>query len=161
VLLVVTYSTAARTGLRNLCRRHEETVVRRFGRAALLDATVYAAFLALRLRESYGGDVQIEQTEPFNEFVALDKPVREARARTRTVTRSRRRTPRLLLEPTIPIPTRCEATSCERCGTDGAIGTNPTKRPKARSGPTGSTAKPTDKTISWRLPIRSSPIRLP
>jgi len=45
--------------------------------------------------------------------------------------------------------------------TDGAIGTNPTKRPKARSGPTGSTAKPTDKTISWRLPIRSSPIRLP
>jgi hypothetical protein len=78
VLLVVTYSTAARTGLRNLCRRHEETVVRQFGRAAMLDGTVYAAFLALRLRESHGGDVQIERTEPFNEFVALDEPVREA-----------------------------------------------------------------------------------
>ncbi|WP_435096230.1 hypothetical protein [Halorubrum sp. N11] len=78
MLLVVTYSAAARTGLRNLCRRHEDTVVRRFGRAALLDATVYAAFLALRLRESYGGDVQIERTEPFNEFVVLDEPVREA-----------------------------------------------------------------------------------
>jgi len=74
----VTYSEAAPTGLRNLCRRHEEPVVRRFGRAALLDATEYAAFLALRLRESHGGDVQIEWTEPFNEFVALDESVREA-----------------------------------------------------------------------------------
>ncbi|PAU83504.1 hypothetical protein CK500_08275 [Halorubrum salipaludis] len=78
MLLVVTYSSAARTGLRNLCRRHEGAVARRFGRAALLDGTVYAAFLALRLRESHGGDVQIERTEPFNEFVALDEPVREA-----------------------------------------------------------------------------------
>ncbi|KOX97700.1 MULTISPECIES: hypothetical protein [Halorubrum] len=80
MLLVVTYSAAARTGLRNLCRRHEAVVARRFGRAALLDETVYAAFLALRLRESHGGDVQIERTEPFNEFVAVDEPVREAAA---------------------------------------------------------------------------------
>lgn len=78
MLLVVTYSEAARTGLRNLCRHHEEPVVRRFGRAALLEATEYAAFLAVRLRESHGGDVQIERTEPFNEFVALDESVREA-----------------------------------------------------------------------------------
>ncbi|WP_418285604.1 hypothetical protein [Halorubrum sp. DTA46] len=78
MLLVVTYSSAARTGLRNLCRRHGEPVVRRFGRAALLDATEYAAFLALRLRETHGGDVQIERTEPFNEFAALDDSVREA-----------------------------------------------------------------------------------
>ncbi|MFC6890103.1 hypothetical protein [Halorubrum trueperi] len=78
MLLVVTYSAAARTALRNLCRRHEDAVVRRFGRAALLDATVYAAFLALRLRESHREDVQIERTEPFNEFVSLDGPVREA-----------------------------------------------------------------------------------
>lgn len=80
VLLVVTYSAAARTGLRNLCRRHEDPVVRRFGRAALLDSTEYAAFLAVRLREAHGGDVQIERTEPFNEFVALEEPVREAAA---------------------------------------------------------------------------------
>jgi hypothetical protein len=78
VLLIVTYSEAARTGLRNLCRRHEEPVVRRFGRAALLEATEYAAFLAVRLRETHGGDVQIERTEPFNEFVALDESVRGA-----------------------------------------------------------------------------------
>ncbi len=78
MLLIVTYSEAARTGLRNLCRRHEEPVVRRFGRAALLEATQYAAFLAVRLRESHGGDVQIERTEPFNEFVALEESVREA-----------------------------------------------------------------------------------
>ncbi|ELZ48744.1 hypothetical protein C465_09180 [Halorubrum distributum JCM 9100] len=80
MLLVVTYSAAAQTGLRNLCRRHESVVARRFGRAALFDETVYAAFLALRLRESHGGDVQIERTEPFNEFVAVDDPVREAAA---------------------------------------------------------------------------------
>jgi len=78
VLLVVTYSEAARTGLRNLCRHHEEPVVRRFGRAALLESTKYAAFLAVRLRESYDGDVQIERTKPFNEFVALDDAIREA-----------------------------------------------------------------------------------
>ena len=80
VLLVVTYSAAARTGLRNLCRRHEPVVARRFGRAALFDETVFAAFLALRLRESYGGDVQIERTESFNEFVTVDESVREAAA---------------------------------------------------------------------------------
>lgn len=77
-MLVVTYSEAARTGLRNLCRHHEESVARRFGRAALLEATEYGAFLAVRLRESHGGDVQIERTEPFNEFVTLDESVREA-----------------------------------------------------------------------------------
>jgi hypothetical protein len=80
VLLIVTYSAAARTALRNLCRRHESAVARRFGRAALFDETVYAAFLALRLRESHGGDVQIERTEPFNEFVAVEAGVREAAA---------------------------------------------------------------------------------
>lgn len=52
--------------------------MRRFGRAALLEATEYAAFLAVRLRESHGGDVQVERTMPFNEFSALDERVREA-----------------------------------------------------------------------------------
>lgn len=80
MLLVVTYSEAARTGLRNVCRSHEAHVVRRFGRAALLEATTYGAFLALRLREAHGGDVQIERTAPFNEFDAVDPAVREAAA---------------------------------------------------------------------------------
>ncbi len=80
MILVVTYSTAARTGLRNVCRRHEDHVVRRFGRAALLEATTYGAFLALRLRETYADDVQIEWTEPFNEFVRVDEDVRAAAA---------------------------------------------------------------------------------
>jgi len=75
VLLVVTYSAAARTGLRNACRRHDDQVARRFGRAALLKATAYGAFLALRLREVYGDDVQIEWTEPFNEFSRVDDDV--------------------------------------------------------------------------------------
>lgn len=78
MLLVVTYSKAARGTLRNVCRTHEKTVVRRFGRAALFDETAFGAFLALRLREKHGGDVQIERTEPLNEFAAVDADVRDA-----------------------------------------------------------------------------------
>jgi hypothetical protein len=78
VLLVVTYSADARTTLRNVCRTHEATVVRRFGRAALLAETEFGAFLACRLRAKHGTAVQVERTEPFNEFAALDEAVREA-----------------------------------------------------------------------------------
>jgi len=78
VLLVVTYSRAARGTLRNVCRTHEGVVVRRFGRVALFAETEFAAFQALRLREKHGEDVQIERTRPFNEFEALDSSVREA-----------------------------------------------------------------------------------
>lgn len=65
VLLVVTYSRAARTALRNVCRIHDDVVVRRFGRAALFEATEFGAFQALRLQETHGADVQIERIEPF------------------------------------------------------------------------------------------------
>lgn len=78
MLLVVTYSKAARTSLRNVCRTHETTVVRRFGRAALLEETEHGAFLALRLREKHPGDVQLERTEPLNEFRDVPESVREA-----------------------------------------------------------------------------------
>ena len=80
MLLVVTYSRGARGTLRNVCRTHEEVVVRRFGRVALLAETEFAAFQTLRLREKHGGDVQIERTEPFNEFEAVGASVREAAA---------------------------------------------------------------------------------
>lgn len=80
MLLVVTYSRAARTSLRNVCRAHEDCVVRRFGRAALLEATEFGAFQALRLREKHGGEVQVEQTRPFNEFATCREAVREAAA---------------------------------------------------------------------------------
>ncbi|MEZ3116005.1 hypothetical protein RYH80_08745 [Halobaculum sp. MBLA0147] len=78
MLLVVTYSTAARTTLRNVCRSHEETVRRRLGRAALFRETAFAGFLACRLRAKHGDAVQVERTEPFNEFRALRPAVREA-----------------------------------------------------------------------------------
>lgn len=78
MLLVVTYSREARTSLRNVCRTHENTVVRRFGRAALLEETEHGAFLALRLREKHPDDVQLERTAPFNEFRDLPDAVREA-----------------------------------------------------------------------------------
>lgn len=78
MLLVATYSREARTSLRNVCRSHDEAVVRRFGRAALFDETEHGAFLALRLREKHDGDVQIERTRPLNEFEDVPERVRDA-----------------------------------------------------------------------------------
>jgi hypothetical protein len=78
VLLVVCYSTASRQTLRNVCTAHGDAVLRRFGRAALFRETEFGAFLALRLRAKHGGDVQVEQTAPFNEFESVREPVREA-----------------------------------------------------------------------------------
>lgn len=78
MLLVVTYSRGARDSLRNVCRTHESSVVRRFGRAALLEPTHHGAFLALRLREKHPEDVQVERTRPFNEFADAPGPIREA-----------------------------------------------------------------------------------
>jgi hypothetical protein len=78
MLLLVTYSREARNSLRNICRSHEAATVRRFGRAALLAGTELGAFLALRLREKHGGDVQVERTRPLNEFEEVPTSVREA-----------------------------------------------------------------------------------
>jgi hypothetical protein len=78
VLLVITYSRAARRSLRNVCRAHGDSVVRQFGRAALFEATEFGAFQALRLREKHGTAVQIERTRPFNEFADLREDVRRA-----------------------------------------------------------------------------------
>ena len=78
MLLVVTYSRRARETLRNACRAHDESVVRRFGRAALLRETEYGAFLACRFRERHAGDVQVQRTEPFNEFADAPEAVRGA-----------------------------------------------------------------------------------
>nr|WP_284438611.1 hypothetical protein [Halomicroarcula laminariae] len=64
-MLVVTYTREARRDLRNVCRAHEGSVVRHFGRAALLSATEFGAFQALRLREKHGLDVQLERVRPF------------------------------------------------------------------------------------------------
>lgn len=78
MLLVIAYSRAARKSLRNVCRAHEDSVVRQFGRVALFEATEFSAFQALRLREKHGVDIQIERTRPFNEFDAVRSDVREA-----------------------------------------------------------------------------------
>ena len=80
MLLVATYSREARTSLRNACRSHERVVIRRFGRAALFAETEFGAFLALRLREKHGNDVQIERTEPLNEYESVPERVRAAAA---------------------------------------------------------------------------------
>lgn len=80
MLLVVTYSRGARRDLRNVCRAHEECVVRRLGRAALLSATEFGAFQALRLREKHGLDVQVERVRPFEPADAPDRVRKAARA---------------------------------------------------------------------------------
>lgn len=80
MILVVTYSRGARQTLRNACQSHEDAVVRRFGRAALFEASELGAFLALRLRAKHGPDVQLERTRPFNEFAAVPEFVRDAAA---------------------------------------------------------------------------------
>lgn len=80
MLLVITYSRAARRTLRNVCRSHEDCVIRRFGRAALLEGTEFGAFQALRMREKHGTAVQLEWTSPFNEFDQVPESVRRAAA---------------------------------------------------------------------------------
>jgi len=65
MLLVVAHSRGARRDLRNVCRTHESCVVRRFGRVALLSATEFGAFQALRLQAKHGVDVQLERVRPF------------------------------------------------------------------------------------------------
>lgn len=78
MLLVIAYSHEARTALRNVSRAHEETIVRRFGRAALFEATEFGAFLALRLQGRFPADIQIERTQPLNEFEEVPAAVRDA-----------------------------------------------------------------------------------
>ncbi len=80
MLLVVTYSREARQSLRNICRSHEESIVRRFGRAALFEPTEFGAFLAMRLRAKHDLAVQVERTRPFNEYDSVRESVREAAA---------------------------------------------------------------------------------
>ncbi|MFB6106623.1 MAG: hypothetical protein ABEJ70_06590 [Halobacteriaceae archaeon] len=78
MLLVIAYTQAGRQTLRNVCNAHPESVVRRFGRAVCLRETRFGAFLAVRCREKHGGDVQVERTEPFNEFADVPDGVRDA-----------------------------------------------------------------------------------
>ncbi|UWG49358.1 Uncharacterized protein AArcCO_0026 [Halalkaliarchaeum sp. AArc-CO] len=78
MLFVATYSQEARTTLRNVCRSHADVVVQRFGRAVLFVETAFAGFLALRMRYKHGEDVQIERTEPFNEFADVSERIRTA-----------------------------------------------------------------------------------
>ncbi|MFB6110594.1 MAG: hypothetical protein ABEJ60_06955 [Halodesulfurarchaeum sp.] len=80
MLLVIAYSSAARQQLRNTERAFPAAFQRRFGRVGLLAETELGAFLALRIRERHGPDVQLARTEPFNEFSDVPEDVRAAAA---------------------------------------------------------------------------------
>ena len=77
MLLVVAHSRSARRDLRNVCRAHDACVIRRFGHAALLSGTEFAAFQALRLEEKHGLAIQLERVRPF-EPTDVPERVREA-----------------------------------------------------------------------------------
>jgi hypothetical protein len=78
MLLVAAHSEGARVSLRNALAAHEETVVRRFGRAVLLQETAFAGFIACRLRAEYGTAIQVERTEPFVAAEWLSESVQSA-----------------------------------------------------------------------------------
>lgn len=78
VLLVAAYTQDARVTLRNAVAAHDETVIRRFGRAVLLRETMFGAFLACRLRAEHGTAVQVERTAPFLDGTAVPERVRKA-----------------------------------------------------------------------------------
>ena len=78
MLLVIAYSRDARQSVRNVCRAHDDAVVRQYGRVALLEETAFGAFQVIRLREKHGEAVQVERTDPFNEFEDVPEAVREA-----------------------------------------------------------------------------------
>lgn len=78
VLLVVAHAKNARQDLRNACTRHPDAVVRRFGRAVLLDETELGAFLALHLHARHGPDVQLERTDPLDTENAVPDRVHDA-----------------------------------------------------------------------------------
>lgn len=65
--LVVADSPKARETVRNVCKTHEDTVVRRFGRAILLEPTEFGAFLAFWLRQKHGDAVTVRATRPVDE----------------------------------------------------------------------------------------------
>lgn len=91
MLLIAAHSGDARTTLRNAIDAHESVVVRRFGRAVLLEETEFSAFLACRLRVEYGESIQAEQTAPL--LPGRDVPADVQAAATAYATREERATP--------------------------------------------------------------------
>lgn len=63
--MVIGYSQAARAALRQVAEAHSESVVRRFGRVVLLEASAFGRFVACRFRAEYGAACQVERVEPF------------------------------------------------------------------------------------------------
>lgn len=78
MLLIAAYSQDARVTLRNAVAAHDESVVRRFGRAVLLRETMFGAFLACRLRAEHGTAIQVERTIPFLDAADVPEAVRLA-----------------------------------------------------------------------------------
>ncbi|MFB6103653.1 MAG: hypothetical protein ABEJ57_01020 [Halobacteriaceae archaeon] len=78
MLLVIAYSQQARAALRNAAATHSETVVRRFGRVVLFEASAFGEFLACRFRAEFGGAVQVERLEPFVPDRDVDDRVQSA-----------------------------------------------------------------------------------
>jgi hypothetical protein len=92
--------------LRNMNRHHAETVVDRFGRAAILADTALSGFLAVRLRCCYGDAVAVERTRPFNEHLDCAAAVREAACAFEA--REDRHVPYQVFAAGEPVPTKAQ-----------------------------------------------------
>ncbi|WP_255169199.1 hypothetical protein [Natrononativus amylolyticus] len=75
---VVADSSKARETVKNICKTHRETVLRRFGRAVVFAPTEFGAFLAFWLRAKHGEAVQIVRTAPVDEHHRRYRRAREA-----------------------------------------------------------------------------------
>mgnify|MGYP007047123754 FL=1 len=102
--------------LRNMSRHHTETVVDRFGRAAVLADTALSGFLAVRLRTRFGDAVALERTRPFNEHVDCRSAVRQA-ARAFEA-REDRHVPYQVFAAGAAVPTKAEMLGEPLCGED-------------------------------------------
>lgn len=78
MLLITSHSASARRSLRNVYRHHEETIVDRYGGAALCLPTQLGLFLGLRLQEKHYTDVKIQTVSPVERTYIIPESIREA-----------------------------------------------------------------------------------
>ncbi len=78
MLLAIAYSKSARETVRNMTQNYPEQIVHSHGRVVAFKETELSAFLVLRLRAKHGDSVLVHETETFNEFERVEKPIRDA-----------------------------------------------------------------------------------
>lgn len=76
--MVIGYSQAVRSALRQVADAHGDSVVERFGRVVLLESSAFGRFVATRFRAEFGAACQVERVESFVPARDVAADVREA-----------------------------------------------------------------------------------